>query len=108
IAFTVESKWKYHIKTHTGEPFSCGTCGKTFTLQCALRDHIRTHTGEKPFLCQTCGKAFNRQSSLIHMRIHTGEKPFSCQIQESPGSSLELPPLLFPSQFPCSFYQFRL
>ncbi|KAJ7988720.1 hypothetical protein DPEC_G00312150 [Dallia pectoralis] len=85
-----------------GKTFSCGDCGKGFTLRSSLFRHRRIHTArntlcsvkcnnavsvkreplpteEKPFSCGNCGKRFGRRKTLTtHIRIHTGEKPFSC------------------------------
>ncbi|KAM9364851.1 uncharacterized protein KZ484_011036 [Pholidichthys leucotaenia] len=78
---TQRSDVSVHERIHTSEkPFSCGTCGQSFTLRCSLKSHMRIHTGEKPYFCETCGKSFTEHGHLkTHMRIHTGEKPYSCE-----------------------------
>ncbi|XP_054599880.2 zinc finger protein OZF [Nothobranchius furzeri] len=81
-SFSDLSSLKFHQQTHQDEkPYSCQTCLKSFGRRDSLLRHMITHTGERRYSCQICGDRFGLNSHLLrHMRTHTGEKPFSCQV----------------------------
>lgn len=48
-----------------------------------LKSHLATHAGLRPYTCDTCGASFTKPYSLKkHKRIHTGERPYACDVCE--------------------------
>ena len=59
---------KAHSRTHTVK------CNKTFSKHSQLSDHVKSHTGEK-FTCEICNKSFSQPCHLRkHGKTHIGKK----------------------------------
>ena len=55
---------KTHTQIHAEvKPFQCRYCSKGFSQAVTLTTHLRTHTGDK-FTCESCGKAFVKKAFL--------------------------------------------
>lgn len=79
--FCTSRSLELHVRrAHTtSRPYSCPTCGKTFSHFISLTQHKKTHTTVRTFECKKCGKHFKRSSTLsTHMLIHADIRPFSC------------------------------
>lgn len=55
-----------------GKPLHiCAFCGKAFLYMSKYRRHLKIHTGEKPFACLICNKEFSQKANLkTHMSTH--------------------------------------
>ena len=62
-------------------PYSCTTCGKTFSSASGHKLHMNTHKGIYPYKCQYCGKGFTASNNLkAHITVHTKINSFLCSI----------------------------
>lgn len=62
-AFDSEIKLKAHIKRHGAKTIKCDQCDKMFISSSELDIHKRTHNNKRPYSCTTCGKTFTSHSS---------------------------------------------
>jgi hypothetical protein len=64
--------------------FGCTACDRKFTRRYIANLHARSANGERPYSCLTCGKSFSRSDDLSrHNRVH-GSPPahFKCRFCE--------------------------
>lgn len=60
-----------HLRTHTGEFYTCDYCPRKFTRKADLKYHINTHTGETLFKCLKCPRTYSRKCLLrYHEKKH--------------------------------------
>lgn len=79
-----------HLRLHTGKPFVCDICDKSYITKGHYTRHKEIHGPSRTktnkintnkFKCEICYKQFRRKHSYSeHQFIHTGEKPFVCEI----------------------------
>lgn len=68
-----------HKEYHSGEKFSCRTCGRVYPSNSTLKQHEISHSNFRPHKCDICMKTFKRSQDLkFHTNQHTGEKPYRC------------------------------
>lgn len=57
-----------HLKIHSGRPYECKFCQKTFRRKEHLKTHSWTHTGDRPYVCKNCGRKFlTKQNYQVHV-----------------------------------------
>ena len=55
---------------HSEPQFKCSYCGKMLMTKARLKAHENEHMGHKPFTCDSCGKSFtDRQALSQHKRL---------------------------------------
>lgn len=85
--FSNSTKLKYHSTLHTGKPYSCEICEKSFivksfTRSSDLEKHKKlVHIRIRSFICSECGKGFTTSAILKdHLSTHSGQKRFACDM----------------------------
>ncbi|VDM48325.1 unnamed protein product [Toxocara canis] len=80
---------KRHTRTHTGMPYKCDQCEKSFTQRCSLESHLRKVHGthhqygykerrSKVFVCEDCGFTASLFDEYVsHLSL---SHPFSAQL----------------------------
>merc|ERR1712037_449122 len=59
-----------HMMQHNKPQFKCSYCGKMLMKKASLKAHENEHIGHKPFTCDSCGKSFTDRPALAqHKRL---------------------------------------
>ncbi|ELW47088.1 Zinc finger protein 57 like protein [Tupaia chinensis] len=68
-------------RTPAGPPYSCHTCGRSFSRRSYLLSHQFVHSPTQTNACSQCGRLFRNPKALsYHRRMHLGERPFRCSL----------------------------
>ncbi|XP_016359173.1 transcription factor IIIA-like isoform X2 [Sinocyclocheilus anshuiensis] len=90
---TFSKLWKLeaHYCRHTGLPFVCGDCEKSFCTRYQLTRHQLSHSGEKPYLCSVtgCSDAFSTPGSLRNHVAHAHHQKESYYVCNHEGCGKE-------------------
>lgn len=66
--FKTQSNLQRHKEYHSGEKFSCRTCGRVYPSNSTLKQHEISHSNVRPHKCNICMKTFKRSQDLkFHM-----------------------------------------
>lgn len=77
--FKTQINLQRHKEYHSGEKFSCRTCGRVYPSNSTLKQHEISHSTNRPHKCNICMKTFKRSQDLkFHINQHTGDKPYQC------------------------------
>lgn len=84
--FLRKQQLKHHINTSHKKlkPYTCQTCGSSFSTKRGLDYHYQTHRDSNErvkFPCQQCDKTFFQKGHLkLHMdTVHKRMKPYTCE-----------------------------
>lgn len=70
---------KAHMMSHDARA-QCSQCDRSFLTRASLNIHRNAqHSAANPYTCQTCGKSFSQPSALgRHRKLHTVDKQYTC------------------------------
>nr|XP_055028661.1 zinc finger and BTB domain-containing protein 2a [Misgurnus anguillicaudatus] len=88
--FIQKSHWREHMYIHTGKPYKCSSCGKSFCRANQAARHVCSNQGPDSYIMvnkQSLVVCGGEDNSQVEALFQTSERPYKCRMCAVPFGS---------------------